>query len=112
MKWTLGLLVLLACESITRPAYFVGDASYAVVLDSTALATQFYRVGDAIAVALPGDSICVHFHADGNWQKVILWNTTWPHLEIQWVPHDVVRHISLVFAGPAFRGTSTSPQPC
>lgn len=109
----LVIAVLFACRSpLTVPAYFVGPASYAVIVSPDGLPTSFYRVGDVPAVAMPGDSICVHFHADGNWQKIVLSNATWSRLEIQWVPHDVVRHVNLYFLGPDARGTTTEPRPC
>jgi hypothetical protein len=70
-------------------------------------------MGDtAQRVANPGDSVCVHFAADGNWQKVVLWNDVWPRLEIQWIPHEVVRNVTLHFLGPSVRQTSTRQEPC
>jgi len=108
------LVALMGCvDGITRPAYFVGEASYAIILDSAALDTWFIRIGDSIGrVAHPGDSICVHFAADGNWQNIILTNAVWPKLQLQWIPHDVAHHVSLTFRGANWRETSMAARPC
>lgn len=115
MRVLLAVLLLLisgvTCREITRPAYFVGDASYAVVIDSGGLPTQFYRIGEPFKIALPGESLCVHFQADGNWQKLVLWNDMWPRLELQWIPHDVVRHVTLYFSA-GWRMTETGATTC
>jgi hypothetical protein len=105
------LLLLVACQATTAPAYFVGDASFAVVVMPGSDTVGFYRVGEAVHVSLPGDSVCVHFHADGNMQTIVLWSQTWPRIDVHWIPHAVARHTTLRFAG-AFRETSWGPVPC
>ncbi len=106
------LLTSVTCKTTTAPAYLVGPASFTVVLDSTAPVTGFFRIGDSVRVAYPGDSICVHFRADGNWQYLVLWNATWPRLEVQWAPVEAVRNVTQRFYGPSWRETSTSAALC
>lgn len=105
------LLTSLTCRSpLSIPAYLVGDAALAIVVaDSTpAIGYAFGAVSDTLAA---GDSVCLHFVADGNWRTVLLWNEIWPFLDIQWVPHEVARTLVLHFSGSA-RSTSVSPALC
>lgn len=111
MRVLAALLVLLACRIPNEiPVYLAGEASYSIT--NHGYDTVHYIGPGGSGFVAKYDSVCVHFHADGSWQRLVLSTSDWPRLELQWIPHELVRDVHLEFAGGGWRYTSTSPLPC